>query len=307
MKKGIKTAYQQGTKLRIAAPEYRNWLKRCILEELKSDLGHKGDITSNSLIGNEKAAADIISKEKGILAGAEELIFLASMFGIKIKMHKKDGMPIKDGSRIATLIGKAKTILRLERLMLNMLQRMSGIATATWNIIKKTKNKAAIAPTRKTLLRYLDKKAVYVAGGVTHRFGLFDAILIKDNHLNILKRKHKNYVEKAIEKACKSRKQARFIGIEVKNTKEALEAARIGAKVRRIPFILLLDNISAGEIRNIVNTLKEEMLRNNVLLEASGGITEKNAVAYAKAGVDVISIGSLTHSVKALDMGMEMR
>ena len=223
------------------------------------------------------------------------------------KPGRKDGQPITKGTNILALSGKARTLLKIERIVLNMLQRMSGIATATGGIIRKTRNKVAVAPTRKTVLKYLDKKAVYAGGGATHRIGLHDAILIKDNHLAILKKKYGNYMEKAVKEAEKKQKHAGFIGIEVKSLKEALEAAHAGRKIKKVPFILLLDNMKPNKIKEIVAALRKEGLRSNVLLEASGGINEKNAGAYAQTGVDVISMGSLTHSVKALDMSMEIR
>ncbi|MBS3126281.1 carboxylating nicotinate-nucleotide diphosphorylase [Candidatus Woesearchaeota archaeon] len=307
MKTPVLKAYQQGSTLSTGNKEYRNWLKRYFLNELKDDLAKKGDITSNALLGEEKATAVIVAKENGILAGVEEVIFLAGLFKVDAKPGRKDGQPITKGTNILTLSGKARTLLKIERIVLNMLQRMSGIATATGGIIRKTRNKVAVAPTRKTVLKYLDKKAVYAGGGATHRIGLHDAILIKDNHLAILKKKYGNYMEKAVKEAEKKQKHAGFIGIEVKSLKEALEAAHAGRKIKKVPFILLLDNMKPNKIREIVAALRKEGLRSNVLLEASGGINEKNAGAYAQTGVDVISMGSLTHSVKALDMSMEIQ
>src|SRR3989344_3118759 len=148
MKTPVLKAYQQGSTLSTGNKEYRNWLKRYFLNELKDDLAKKGDITSNALLGEEKATAVIVAKENGILAGMEETVFLARLSGINVKSKKKDGQPIKKGDKLLTLKGNAKILLRLERTLLNTLQRMSGIATATKKMVKITGKKTSIAPTR---------------------------------------------------------------------------------------------------------------------------------------------------------------
>jgi nicotinate-nucleotide pyrophosphorylase (carboxylating) len=186
---------------------------------------------------------------------------------------------------------------------------MSGIATETKHLVDSLRNyQTRIAATRKTLLRYLDKKAVFLGGGLTHRFGLWDAILIKDNHLETVKKEGKtNYIETALTRASKYLDEVNFIEIEVTSHEEALTAAQIfdALKLKK-PCVIMLDNMKPALIRETLEALREKNLYDNLLIEASGDITPKNIRKYAKTGVDVVSMGYLTHSMKALDLSLEM-
>ena len=297
----LEKAFQRGHLLTLKNPMYKQWIKKFIIDEMKGDIG-TGDITSNAVLkNNRKVKAIIKSKEKGILAGIEETTFLLKNYNIKINKSKKDRAKIKKNSIIMEIEGKEKDILKTERSALDLLQRMSGIATLTNNLSKK----ARIAPTRKTQWRYLDKKATYIGNGLTHRLALWESILIKDNHLAAIRKEGiKNPIKESIKRAWT--KKTNFIEIEVSNKKEALEAAKtfkeLKAKKNNIPCFIMLDNIKPNIIKNIIKEIKKNKLYKDVLIEASGGIKPNNIKNYAKTGADVLSLGYLTHSSRSLDL-----
>ena len=279
----------------------REIIEKKLFEFLKEDLGH-GDITSSTLIPeNVKVKAEIIAKEPGVIAGIEEAKILLESLGIKAEAKIKDGQKTSDEKTILKLEGNARTILAVERTLLNLISRMSGIATQTNRIVEKVRAagyRTKIACTRKTApgLEYFDKKAVRLGGGDTHRLHLDDMILIKDNHVAIIGG-IKEAVKIAKEKASFSKK----IEAEVSSVDEAIEAARAGAD------IIMLDNFSPKQVREAVKKLEEEGIRDKVLVEVSGGINEENVLEFASMGVDIISLGTLTHSVKALDLSLEVK
>ena len=298
----VEKVLQRGHILRITNSWYKNWIEKFIEFKLKSDIG-KGDITTNTLFDNGHIAkALIVAKQSGIIAGVEEVAFLYNKFGIKVSVIKKDGSVIKNNDIILRLKGNIKALFNLERTASDILQRMSGIATLTQELIKKVKNEIRIAATRKTAWCFLDKKAVYLGGGLTHRLGLWDAILIKDNHLNILKKELiKTYIKEAIKRVYNH--HSRFIEIEVTNKKEAIEAAQAFKEADfRAPCLIMLDNLAPEKIKEIINELKKKSLYENILIEASGGITPNNILDYVNIGVDVVSLGYLTHSSKIFNL-----
>ena len=269
---------------------------------LKNDIKNS-DVTTNSLIkGNKSINAVIIAKESGILAGLEEFGLLNE--DLKIRLLKKDGDGIKKGDVLAEISGDAKKILERERMSLNLLQRMSGIATLTGRLAKELGNKARIAATRKTLWGSMDKKAVSVGNGLAHRLNLNDGVIIKDNHLKIL-----NYdIEKALTLA---KNKSKCIEIEVENKEQALSAAYAIKKFKKNKsknlFAIMLDKIPPKGIKSIIGELRKQGLYDYVLLEASGNISPDNLKKYANSGVDVISMGCITNSAKALDLSLEIR
>jgi nicotinate-nucleotide pyrophosphorylase (carboxylating) len=308
-KKLLNKAFQRGHLLTVKNKLYRDWINKFIVDETKGDIG-RGDITSNAVLKNGKVKAIIYSRSNGIVAGIEEVSLLLKEHKIKIKQLKKDGKKIKKGSKLILLEGNEKNILKLERSALDVLARMSGIATLTNELIQKTK--AKIAPTRKTQWRYLDKKAVYIGGGLTHRLALWESILIKDNHLDALKKgKVKDTIKTAIERAWKNKNKAIFIEIETSNENQAIRAAKkfkeLQSSSNNIPCLIMLDNVKPNSIKKIIKKLKRQKLYNNVLLEASGGITPNNIKEYSKTGVDVISLGYLTTSSKALNIKLKLK
>lgn len=239
-------------------------------------------------------------KEAGTAAGIEETEILAKSLGLNVETKVTDGDEIGKGKILLKLSGDAQTILSAERTILNLLSRMSGIATATRKLtekLRKARSPAKIAATRKTALglSYFDKKAVLIGGGDPHRLRLDDMILIKDNHVAIV-----GSVENAVRKAKQVASFSKKIEVEVTSIADALKAAKAGAD------IVMLDNFSPKLVRETVEALKKAGFFGKILLEISGGITEQNLLEYASTPVDIISIGALTHSVKALDVSLEI-
>ncbi len=277
----------------------RDWFNSIIDIALAEDIGH-GDVTSEVLIPPElQGKASILVKAKGILAGGEVAkgVFLKVDPSLKVEVLTKDGAKVKPGDIIATVSGRVISILKAERVALNFLQKLSGIASQTAQYVAKTRGFAAnITDTRKTTpgIRLLEKYAVRMGGGQNHRFHLGDGILIKDNHLAALRALGMSLKDIAA-KAKRSTPPGLKVEVEVNTVQEALDAAEGGAD------IILLDNMSADEMRQVVSLLPSQ-----VKTEASGGITMTNVRAAAMAGVDIISIGALTHSTKALDISLEL-
>ncbi len=277
--------------------------RKIVEEKLKTllcdDLG-QGDVTATAVIpANLVIKAEVIAKEDGLVAGIEETTILAQSLGLEVDAKVADGAQVKNKQILLEIKGDAQTILSMERTLLNLLSRMSGIATKTYTLTQQLKQvglKAKIAATRKAApgLLYFDKKAVVIGGGDPHRLHLDDMVLIKDNHLAII-----GNVEDAVKKAKAIASFSKKIEVEVTNLTDALLAAKAGAD------IIMLDNFSPKQAQNAVDRLRKADL-GNVLLEVSGGITSENLLEYAKAQVDIISLGALTHSVKALDISLEI-
>ncbi|MFC1985748.1 carboxylating nicotinate-nucleotide diphosphorylase [Chloroflexota bacterium] len=266
---------------------------------LAEDIG-TGDVTSEALIPPElHGKASILVKAKGILAGNEvaERVFLKVDPSLNVEVLIKDGAIVKPGDIITIISGRVISILRAERVALNFLQRLSGIASHTAQYVAKTRGlPARITDTRKTTagLRLLEKYAVRMGGGQNHRFNLGDGILIKDNHLAALRALGMS-LKDIIAKAKQNAPQGLKVEVEVTNIQEALDAVATGVD------IIMLDNMSPDEMRHVVDSVSGQ-----AKLEASGGITLANVRTVAMAGVDIISIGALTHSTKALDISLEL-
>jgi len=259
---------------------------------LTEDIG-KGDITS-ALLAKKKITVTIISRENAIVAGVNHVKEIFKIKGCVVKILKKDGTKIKSNQIIMSVTGDARRILMCERTALNLLTRMSGIATQTNQLVKKIPNKTKLYATRKTApgLRYFDKEAVEIGGGKKHRLRLDEMVMIKDNHIAI-----NNSLESLIKKAKKKYKK---FEVEVENIPDMILAAKSGAS------IIMLDNFTPVQIKKAITVLKNEKLRSGVLLEASGGINSKNISKYGETGVDIISVGSITNSVKGIDMSLEI-
>ena len=279
------------------------FMPRKILEEklkqlLAEDVG-QGDVTTATIIPAELAAqATVVAKEAGTVAGVEETTILAESLGLNVTKAVTDGEKVRPSQVIMKISGNARTILSAERTMLNLLSRMSGIATKTRRLtekLEKAHSTAKIAATRKTApgLLYFDKKAVLVGGGDPHRLHLDDMVLIKDNHIAMV-----GSVEEAVKKAKANVSFSKKIEVEVTRVRDALKAAEAGADV------IMLDNFSPKQIKETVESLKKTGFLGKVLLEASGGITAENLLEYASTQVDLMSMGELTHSVKALDISL---
>ena len=267
---------------------------------LDQDIGFE-DITTHALIQSGLIIkARIISKQEGVVAGVDLISSFLKEFKINILSKKDDGSNIKVDDTLLEMEGEARTILTLERTILNLLMRMSGIATTTHKMVenaRKINPGIIIAGTRKTTpgLQFWEKEAVRIGGGDTHRYRLDDAVLIKDNHLALV-----GDVTVAIKKAREYASFTKKIEIEVENLEDALKAAEAGAD------IIMLDNMQIEDIKLILKALKKENIRDRVIIEVSGGMNLDNVVEYAETGVDVISSGYITHSAAALDMSLEI-
>jgi nicotinate-nucleotide pyrophosphorylase (carboxylating) len=257
-----------------------------------------GDLTCSALAPLGRCRAEIVAKEEGVIAGIEEAAALFSHFGISVTPALRDGEICRPGSPVMALEGEAGGILLVERTGLNILSRMSGIATATRALVeiaRKVNPTVRIAATRKTCpgMRALDKKAVVLGGGEAHRATLSDAILIKDNHLLLVPLGEA--VRRALLRAPRER-----VEVEVGSSGEAAAAAEAGAGV------IMFDNMDPPAIGDAIRELRARGLRQGILLEASGGIGPGNLGDYARLDLDRISLGSLTHSVRALDLSLEV-
>ena len=271
----------------------KNFIKSACKLALNEDLYPSGDITSNLLNNHEIAKVKMICNQKGIVGGLE---FAKQTFElidkkIKFKIKKKEGSKINKKTIVATIEGDLKNILTGERVALNFVSHISGIATKTNEFLKRVGKKTKICCTRKTIpnLRVIQKYAVKLGGGINHRFNLSDEFLIKDNHIA----SSKNF-EKIIKKAIKNKK-GRKITVEVDTLKQF-------KKIKGLKFdTVLFDNMS---IKNLKAGVK--LARNRYETEASGGVSLKNIKKIAETGIDRVSIGEITHSVRALDFKLEI-
>jgi nicotinate-nucleotide pyrophosphorylase (carboxylating) len=305
----VELAYQKGKELTLGNNDYLHWLEAFFEKEYRDDVG-AGDVTSQAVLSeNKPRKAFLKAKQLGIIAGVEEISWFLQKHKLEVKGHIADGEETLAGETVLEIKGKQKDILATERIALNVLQRMSGIATETNRLADLLKGYGTrIASTRKAPLRYLDKKAVFLGGGLTHRFGLWDAIIIKDNHLETLKSEGTaDYIETAITNTSAFADEVGFIEVEVTSHEEAIRAAKkFKALQLKTPCVVMLDNMTPKTIAETLETLRENSLYDHVLLEASGKITPENIKEYARTGIDIVSLGYLTHSAKVLDMSLEM-
>lgn len=265
---------------------------------LEEDEGF-GDITSEAVVDEDKIVnAHIISKDEGILAGINIIKEMFESKNIQVIFNLNDGDNIAKNDLLMSLKGNARDILLLERSALNLLMRMSGVASSTNYYVNLVKDYGVIvAGTRKTSpgIGKFDKLALKIGGADTHRFSLDDMVLIKDNHIAS--------VGTPLETLLKAKKNVSFskkIEIEVESLDDAIDCVKNGAD------IVMLDNMSPSEVKNVLDKLIELNIRDNSLIEVSGGITSENILDYAKLGVDIISIGALTHSTGSLNFSLRI-
>ncbi len=275
-----------------------------ILEKLKlfveEDIGYS-DITTDTLINDDlKIQAELTSQSSGIIAGLNLWKQFFINCNCDFKVLVQDGDIVNNNQIIAEIQGSANKILKYERTFLNLVSRMSGIATETnkySTIVKNLNLHTIVACTRKTApgLNYFDKEAVRIGGGDTHRYRLDDAVLIKDNHIFIT-----NSIKQAVKKFKLNVSFTKKIEVETKSYSEVIDAVNSDVD------IIMLDNMKSSEIKKVLNTLKKKKIRNNFLIEASGGINKTNFLEYIKTGVDIISIGDITHSNHSLNISLNV-
>lgn len=276
-------------------------VRKYIEMALEEDLSLNGDVTTDSIIAaNSFSEASALFKSDGVLAGLdfalmtfEVLASAKKCAGAQIIERAADGSAVKKGETVLRISGPTRLILTGERTFLNILQRMSGIATAAARLSAMVKGyKAKIADTRKTTpnFRVFEKAAVAAGGASNHRFGLFDGILIKDNHIDAA-----GSIGEAVRRARAGAHHLMKIEVETRNLREVEEALAAGADV------IMLDNMGPGEMKKAV-----DMVAGRALCEASGGINEENIVETAKCGVDIISVGAITHSARPMDISLKI-
>jgi nicotinate-nucleotide pyrophosphorylase (carboxylating) len=319
----LQRALFRGGELTIGNPAYLRVLRGIIETLLEADLAPR-DITVAALgIRERRAFANVVAREPGVAAGLEEYVYIMRKHGLKVTLKKEDGDVFETGDILARAEGGQNKLLSLERVGLNLLQRMCGIATTTSRLQERARRRCSatrILGTRKTPWGLLDKRAIHLGGGGTHRLGLGDGIVIKNNHLALLTRREEQAVPLAVTKAWAGRRNAAFIEVEVRSEEAALAAGRVfkhlqaeltanGAnskKPRECPCLVMLDNLMPEDVRSIIVNMRKQKVWDAALIEASGGISETSMELYADAEVDAISIGALTHSARALDLSQRM-
>lgn len=289
--------FQKTDRLKVSRQTYRqtvislfNWL--VANDEIKTD------ITSQLLKLHSNKTAEIICHENAVIAGLEEITYLLTNFtNLSIKPLVKDGSSVKNKQVIAQIQGAANEILAYERTIINFLQRMSGIATQIKRSVGLINSSSPqIAATRKTPWGSLDKKAVAVGGGLSHRLSLKDGILIKDNHLKLIS------IPQAL-KIILPQIHQQLIEVEVKNETEALQVLDTFNQLNKDNYLaIMFDNFTAPAIKKTLARLHN----NSVIYEASGGINETKLLSFTKTGVDIISLGALTHSARAVNLSLEI-
>lgn len=271
-------------------------VKKIIKEALEEDLGFAGDITSQAIIPDDfEGKAEIVVKEEGMVAGLflADAVFKSVDDRLKFQSTLEDGRKIKKGEVVATIEGPLQGILAGERVALNFLSHLSGIATATRRFVDEVKPfQVSIKDTRKTLpmLRLLEKYAVRMGGGKSHRFGLYDAVLIKDNHIKAV-----GSIGEAVKRARANLRKGTQIEVETKTLDQVDEALKARAD------IIMLDNMDIEKIKKAVSKIRAA-----ALVEVSGGVTLDNAAEIAKIGINFISVGAITQSAKALDLSLNL-
>ena len=304
-----KTHCQSGL-LNVKNPSYAKCVFQYTFGELVRDDAGRDLTTRAVFLKTDSARAYVIVKQDGILAGLEETDWFLRKYGkIKCSFVEKDGAKIQAGNRIMSLSGSVNDLMAVERVILNLLGRMSGVATFTKKFVdlaRRSNKNVLITPTRKTLWSLLDKKACVLGGGGTHRLSLSNAILIKHNHLKAAGMPINNYLEKTLHRST----GAKFVEVEVRNAEDALSAAQVfsdfSMRVKTVPCFIMFDNMNSADVKKALVSIKKSGLHKNVLFEASGRISLSTISAFAKTGVDVLSVGEITHSAPMLDLSMRM-
>ena len=276
-------------------------LEKMLLLFLQEDIGF-GDITGE-FVPEKSVIANLVAKQEGVLCGVNFAGILLKALDLDFNSEKMDGDLIFPGDLILTVKGSSKKILTVERTILNLLMRLSGISTYTkmlTNVVKKSNEHIVIASTRKTTpgLRYFEKYAVKIGGGDSHRWSLSDTILIKENHLVLF---NKENIKEVVAKFKQLSSFTKKIDIEVETVKQFEEV------LESDPDVIMLDDFRPDQINSAIKILNSRKLDKKPLIEVSGGISENNIEKYLLPGVDIISIGSLTHSVKSIDFSLKIQ
>lgn len=300
----------QSSRLHLQDPTYKEWVDRYTFHELKMDLEGRTDVTTDLLFSeNVRKSAVIIAKQAGILAGIQEIKYFLKSFTLTAEYLKNDGEEVGVNMEVMKLEGGIHELMKLERVILNLIGRMSGVASYTNRLAKRAKEvnpDILLTPTRKTLWGLLDKRACVIGGGGTHRLSLADAILIKHNHLRALG----GDFQKMLEKAVSQKPNAKFIEVEINDPKDAEKAVKIFIDAKKKGFSLhcfiMYDNVPVEEVFRSLHHIRATYSLGGIFFEASGGVNETNLTAFVKAGVDIISLGVMTHGAPMLDISLRV-
>ena len=303
----IRNAFDAADELDLNRSSYRdtvfNFFEKMINEDVDS-----GDVSLIPKQSYETALkAKIVAKSPAVVAGLDETIYFASYHDLQIQSDFKNSHLVKSGDIILRVTGKAAEILTIERSILNILQRLSGIATTTKSYVDTIAGtNTFVVGTRKTLWGLLDKHAIQCGGGLTHRLGLHDAAMLKENHLAVLRNSdNPNALRNAVTQMISAYPYLRFIEIEVSNEDEFQAILGYLKNITApFPFVIMFDHFEPNQIHTLINEAKSKKLYNHILFEASGNITLDTIRSFAESGVDVISVGALTHSVTSADFSL---
>lgn len=300
----VKTAFDASGELVLSNPRYARQVAALFRFLFQADRQNRDASLLPAALYQRRTQAVIQAKSAAIIAGLAEIKYILRPTGLQLRANFTDGQLIAAGETLLTITGQAATILTYERTLLNILQRLSGIATAT-NYLHSliAQSKARLAATRKTLWGWLDKRAVALGGGLTHRLGLWDAAMLKENHLAILQQAGDAALQTALHTLA--RKKLRFIEIEVRNPAEFWQMVELFRQLPSGPaHVIMFDHFTPPEISELIRALQKRGLDTEVFLEASGNITADTLPAYAACGVDVISVGAITHSPRSADFSL---
>jgi len=304
----MKHSHNAGHLLTAHNSEYKEKINAYFAKELHDDLFPSGDRTCNILqaYAQSQCTAYIKVKADGVISGIEECSCFLKGFNIYIVWHVADGDTVKVSNIIAELSGLAADILKVERIILNFLGRMSGISTYTKKCVEQVPSTVLICPTRKTVWGVFDKKACVIGGGGTHRLNLSSGVMFKENHLTLLPLRDIQNLSNLLEK--NDGNMGAFCEIEVETEKEAETAIQVLSKLKKTQAVIMFDNFSAKKLKNSLEKLKKQYPQEskNILFEASGGIDTHNIHEYKNTGVNIISSGAITHSSKSLDLSLRI-
>ena len=303
----IKNAFDAGEELTLTRSSYRDTVYSAFARLADEDID-SGDVSLTPLQSyNKNLSARIVAKSPTFIAGLEEIQFFCSLRGLTVTTDYKNGDKIEADKELLKIEGPATQILSLERTILNVLQRLSGIASTTQEFVGQIVGiDSFVVGTRKTLWGLLDKRAIQCGGGLTHRLGLHDAAMLKENHLAILRESNNpESLKNAVTEIIAAYPYLRFIEIEVTTNNEYREMLGYLENITApFPFVIMFDHFESNDIAHLVTEAKKKKLYNHLLFEASGNITMETIRDYAISGVDVISVGALTHSVKSADFSL---
>lgn len=309
----VQAAFYRGGELILENPLYLRALRTLTDELLREDTEPEDSTVEAMQINAHPCNVEIRAKETGVVAGVAEAAWIYERARQIATPVINDGSEVASGDVILRVTGDARSLLTLERTVVNLMQRMSGIATATRklaDVARKASSTAHVVGTRKTAWGLLDKRAIHCGGGGTHRLSLSDAILVKSNHLRLASNHIGTPLAASLRAAWECRRSAAFFEVEVTSMEEALNVGHVlgelAATADDCPAILMLDNFSPKDAARAVHALRDAGLLDAVLVEASGNVSEESVAQYAAAGVDTISIGALTHSVRALDLSAKI-